>query len=713
MPSIKNPFLVVLPGPGKVPANAVPASALSFPIAGGSGDITAHVNDPTDAHFAGAIGVPETYPPTGDPLLSSVGGPFEGESLLDVIYQLKDLIPVAPDRIGYNAAGVPNSGVPSWGAAFNPAIRGGWTTTGGLGRVSKYLLPAASATTSALSGVVYPADRGVLALYHTTNEATDFFAGGITLLAALWLGQNPAPAGIPSAAFDPLLRANPAGQSDYVPAGTGIDQISLVDRLPYLSNYPGAEYAPYGSTFPTFQIAKYSASVVVTSGPSGSYLLVHWQPQFATSLAAIQTPTVGNLIAANCYSAVPADTANFDTVNRAQVFVDTSSGTGIGAGPLPSSTPAGTTTTIKFSGVDHYNSTGLQFTVNAIANNLFANAYLTNASASASVPAGFESTPTPCALDLTEFGGPVTSYALYDQGGASKILNNATNNPFTLAAPPATNAVAMLAVTQPVGGSAVPFAGGAPGGRVKVIWSPAFAAPTTQTETQRYLYDSVGNAGSSSTTEAFTDEQFRYVASFVGSSVTTPLLPAGADDYNSTTVLASNTAELQIVAGRLVYPGTNFSSGFSPAGPNYATVRSADAANLKRRYIRAFDTGIPRNTGKLQLVGLSFSSFDAGVAAIDATEVADHPGGAIVQIKVPGATGWLDLGRASGLPDVDKTQNFRGCRVGIASDVYTYETAAFTANNGSGQFVLLVRITFLKNGTGENLSLDAITWLPP
>ncbi len=712
MPSAKNPVVVVDPGPGKAPANTVPASALAFPVGGDGGDLAAHLADPIDAHMAGAVGVPATYPSTGEPLLSSAGGPFEGESVLDIIDQLKYLIPSAPDRIGFNGS-VPNSGLPSWGAAFNPAIKGGWTTSGGTGRVSKYLLPAASATTSVLSGVVYPGDKGVLAVYQTTSEAANFFAAGITLLAALWLGPSPAPAGIPSANFNNALRSNPSGQTDYVPTGTGLDKIALIHRRPYLNSYSGGEYTPFPVSFPSFQLAKYSVSVTVSSGASGSYLLVHWREQFATSLVTIQSVTALNLVSTNCYSAVPANTADFEAVSRAQVFVDTSSGTGVSAGPAPSANPVGTTTTVFLSGVEHYNSTNLAFDVLSAANGLFTNSYLTNSVASASVPAGFESNPTPAALDLSDFGGGVVLYQLYDQGGSSKIVDNTSGNPYTLAAPPTSASTARLAVVQPVGGSTVPFTGGVPGGQLRVQWVPAFAAASIRTATSRFLYDPLGNSGSTSTVENFTDEANRHVATLAASSATTPLVPAGANDYDSTTVLTSNNGELQVVSGRLVYPGTNFGLNFAPAGPNYATVRSGDSSNHKRRYIRAFDTGIARNTGKLQIVGLAFSAFDAGNAAVDSAEVADHPGGAIVQIKVPGVTGWLDLGRPSGVPDLDKAQNFRGCRTAIAGDVYTYDTGGFTANNGSGQFLLFVRITLVKNGTGETLNLDSITWLPP
>lgn len=108
MPSNKDPNDVVNAGPGKLGAGAVPASALSFPINGG-GDLAAHISDPVDAHFAGAVGVPEIYPATGAPLLSSAGGPYDGESVLDALYSLSELLPVKPDRLGFDGS-MPNSG---------------------------------------------------------------------------------------------------------------------------------------------------------------------------------------------------------------------------------------------------------------------------------------------------------------------------------------------------------------------------------------------------------------------------------------------------------------------------------------------------------------------------------------------------------------------------------------------------------------------------
>jgi len=57
MPSTRDPVVVVQPGPGRLPANTVPANALIFPPGGGSGAaLTAHITDPVDAHMASAIG---------------------------------------------------------------------------------------------------------------------------------------------------------------------------------------------------------------------------------------------------------------------------------------------------------------------------------------------------------------------------------------------------------------------------------------------------------------------------------------------------------------------------------------------------------------------------------------------------------------------------------------------------------------------------------
>ncbi len=57
MPSALNPNDVVQPGPGRLPADTVPAGALLVPPGGGSeAALQAHITDPVDAHMASAIG---------------------------------------------------------------------------------------------------------------------------------------------------------------------------------------------------------------------------------------------------------------------------------------------------------------------------------------------------------------------------------------------------------------------------------------------------------------------------------------------------------------------------------------------------------------------------------------------------------------------------------------------------------------------------------
>lgn len=709
MPSKKDPNAVVQPGPGKLAANEVPASAITFPI-GGGGDLAAHIGNPLDAHMAGAIGLPDVYPPTGLPLRSTVGGPYDGESLLDAVAELANLLPVKPNRIGFNAS-VPNSGFTNWSTPLTvggATLHAGWTK-GGAGIVSKYVTSTAPGTVNP-TGIVYPADRGVLALYKSIS-GNFFDSANTALVSALWLGSNPAPAGVPTANFNQGTR--PVSQTAYTPANSGIDFFGLTNRYPYLSDYSshGGVYANYTQTFYTYQLATYTVPVALVSGDAGSFLLVHWHEQYATTLASIQPAalTGGTLIQNNCYSAVPADgAALYAAVNRLNVYLDALAGTAVTIASVTSAA-AGTTTSAKLSGVAYYTSTGLQFNVVAVANNVFKNSYLTNDTASASVLAGFESTTTSVRSDTTAFGGIIQPWELYDAVG-SHVVNNAGGAAFSLVSPPATTAVVKFQhTTLPIGGGAnnVPY----PFGQLSVRFGNPFSAPVAATDTTKYLFNSLGTTGSSDTIENFTDEQYRYLIS-VTPIAALPILPAGGNIYPSSSAIIGGDSNLQELSGKLVYPQTDFTAGYSPSAgqPNYATVFAGDAGSTKRRYLRAFNTGIARNTGHLTLNGLAFSAFDAGLAAIDPAEVADHPGGAIVQIQVPGSTGWLDLGRALGQPALS-TADFNGCRTGIAGATFAFTSTAFTSDNGSGKFLLFVRITFI-HGPGDAMALDSLIWTP-
>jgi hypothetical protein len=717
MPSNKSPSFVN-PGPGKLSAGQVPSSSLSFPV--GGGDLDAHLNDPVDAHMSWAIGIPEVNPTTGQALLASAGGPYDGESVMDALTSLSDLLPVKPDKVGYDSGAIPNSGITNWTPAMTvggSAIHGGFKS-GSAAIVTKYLTPVGSIGTQTIGGMVFPADRGVLAVYHTTNS--NFFnPAETTLVSALWLGSSVlAPAGIASANFIEATRSS--GQTNYTPTGTGLDSITLIDRLPYLSSYPGGQYTAFGSNFYAYQLGKYRFPVSIVAGNSGSYLLVHWKETYATTLASIQPAnlTVGNLVTAKCYSAVPSDATAYNNVLRANVFADTLSGSGPTGGSITTS-PAGTATTMNLSGIAYYNSTAFQVNVLSTAANVFSNSFLTNISASSSVPVGYESALPVVQAIMDQFNGTLWSYPLFD---GSNVVDNVGSLAFSLSNPPDPTSVARFSnatqtaftVVSPIPKPVYPNA------QVVVRWRGAFSSAADLTSSERYLVNPAYNESTLTTDvkESFVSESYRYISSYSAPSDSVPIHPAGGDVFDSTGTIASGA--LQVYSGRVVYPTTNFSaSQFKPTqtSRDYSAIYSADGANTKRRYIRAFNTGIARNTGKILLTGLSAASFNAANTP-DPNEITDHTGGAIVQIKVPGATGWLDLGRSDGTPDNNKTLDFRGCKVGVLESggvtTVTYSTGGtMTAPNSEGKYLLFVRVTLIKNGTGENLTLQGIDWATP
>lgn len=716
MPSNRNPKLVVNPTPGKLGAGAVPASALSFPINGG-GDLAAHISDPVDAHLADAIGVPETYPATGAPLLSSAGGPYDGESVLDALYSLSELLPIKPDRLGFDGS-IANSGRMTWYIENGGSVEAGGFTLGGAGILTTNLSNISPGFSDSY-GTIFPADRGVLAVYQTTG--TNFFnAGQTTLLSALWLGPDPHPSGIPSAQFDPASKTGfqpatftapgSAGiTGTYTPGLINLDSVYLADRLPYLKDYGpyGDPYSNFDANFTSYQLAHWTCSMPAVAGQNGSFLVVHWKEQYATSLAAIQPASLtnGTLVAANCYSAVPSSPAvDYANLVRQNVFVDTA--TNGPTGGSITTTPGGNTTTHFVSGVAFYSSPSgaLTFNVQATCSDLFANSYFTNTAPSVSVPSAFVSTTAPVVVDMTDFGGDSHQIQLYDQS-PPRIVNNVSGLGYSLISPPAVGHVARFEnSTQFIGNSAAgnPY----PYGQVRVTFNSPFGSPLQLTDSKKYLY-SRNSVYSSASQEPFKDESYRYTSAF-NILTSSPMVPVSAFP---TTALTSNNGELQVINGRLVYPSEDFSAAdYRPVqagGRNYATVKAGDAANHKRRYQRAFNTLIAKNTGTLTIAGVSFTDFQA-TGGVDPAELTDHPGGVIIQIKIPGVTGWLDLGRPKGDPDLNVAADFRGCRTGINGSSYTFETGGFTAPNGAGQYLLVVRVTLIK-GVGDAKFLTSIT----
>lgn len=724
MPTNGNPFQIVNPGSGRLPAGTVAASAFVFQGgAGGNVALAAHIHNPRDAHMAGAIGIPPIDPVTGLPLLDP--GPVDGESVLDFIREVKDLFPIRPNRLGFLGTGV-NSGVPNWGGLdVSVAKTGGYSV--GTNAVYSHFIVKDPATFQ-VSGVLYPADRGVLALYRTANgDFTNPFQAA-TLVGALYLGTTvPAPllgfpANIPRAGFVEATR--PTGQADYTSAGGGgVDQINLTWRLPYLKAYGAAPYAPYSTDFYTYQLATFTVRPqAVAGGGSQNWFLVHWHTDFASSLKAIdpaQTAlTLADLTATNCFSAVPSSVADFDdggtavfTLARHNVYKDTAA---IVVPALTSGSSSIVANTHKLSGVSFYDKTAAAtLTYQMTASGLWQNSYRT--STTAPVPPSFYSDTDPLTVALDDFGLSPVGYG-YDKldNGVGGIPFSAINAPQPADLGHLPSTIIDLTVGSPYTvNSTDPFS------RVTSLLQNLFGSNPT-TDGNHYLWnswDATGNAGvqggyDMGTVEKFVDESYRYSATAVPVQ-TSRIKPTGGDVFDSTSSLTATPTDLQVVGSRLVYPHTDFSTA-SPVGPNYSVIPAVDGLNHLRRYTRAFNTGVARNTGKLRIRGLAQAAFTVD-APFDGAETTGHlTGGAIIQVKVPNQTGWLDIGRPSGDPAL-ATTDFYGCAATFTtsgSDVFvTFQTGfVFTADNGQGEFPLFVRVSFLNNPAGLALSLDELEW---
>ncbi len=744
MPSTRNPNDVVLPGPGRLPAASVPASALLFLSGGGgSGDaaLQAHITNPTDAHMSSAIGIPAYDPNTGEPLLAIVGGPIDGESVFDFIAEYKDLIPYRPWGIGFGTdfptmfsvpvvgPPVPNTGVPVWFPNDDPV-------TGGFSRgtdviFSHYIFPVTTGG-EFVFGNFGPADRGIVSYYYSSDS--DFFnAGTTTLVGAVWLGATAnippaitpgiAPGELPTADFQETSRTG--AQLDYGASfnpGT-YDWVSVINRQPYLKDYSalGSVYDPYDNNFYRFQIAQFGGIANFPAADAGGWLLVHWRESFVASMADIDPANlnIGTLVAGNCYSAVPTagdfddSTAAIFNINRRNNYTDVNSGVSP-SGVTWTSAPAGGATNF-LSGMEFYDAT-LSFNMLVEVQDLFNMAYYTGPVASPPLlPNGFEST-APFTLNFGQFGASDQSYNYYE-------LTDAGGTPFTdVNAPqPADHGkIVVLGYTPSSITSAFPMNGG----QIVADLQKPNASPVAFSDTFRYLFNNytltgVGSTTSTSTYEPFNDEFYRYVSGYPTVDPSARIVPVGPDVFDSTLVFTSGQFDAQVMGSALIYPQTDFSlgAGYRPGGPDYAAVAAGDPAGQLRGYVRAFDTGLARNTGRIRIRGLNFSDFQA-TPAFTGDPVTDHPGGACIIISVPGATGVLDLGRPNGDPDMDKTVDFHGCMVGYDVDgsdlIVSYNTGFFTADNGIGEFPLFIQIIYLNGpgpGPAPSFVLDEIEWL--
>jgi hypothetical protein len=192
------------------------------------------------------------------------------------------------------------------------------------------------------------------------------------------------------------------------------------------------------------------------------------------------------------------------------------------------------------------------------------------------------------------------------------------------------------------------------------------------------LINTYGNY-STTTLEEFVDENRRLSyfntqgnnASGVNDWVVAPGSPTG--NWNSQTALANG--EAQCYNDGLYYPRLNYTVGYFPTNTvNYSAFAGS------QYYVRCVPTnGNPSNSGTIQLVGWTLATF------LNITE-----GGApiaVVELKIPGRTGWYDLGRSFG--------NGNGCRISAVGDIFGYSTG--TNSTAPTINMIILRITLLNN----------------
>lgn len=143
--------------------------------------------------------------------------------------------------------------------------------------------------------------------------------------------------------------------------------------------------------------------------------------------------------------------------------------------------------------------------------------------------------------------------------------------------------------------------------------------------------------------------------------------------WNSQALLSSGNA--QVHNGMLIFPTINFSTGYLPNGtqPDYSSF-SGD-----QRYCRAFiQGGYPHSSGKLQVNSL----FQADVSPVGS-------GSVNIELKLPGQTGWLDLGKPFDSGTFTGADG-DGCQVTVANSDFSWTCGTFTTANSGWMYVLRV-----------------------
>ena len=177
---------------------------------------------------------------------------------------------------------------------------------------------------------------------------------------------------------------------------------------------------------------------------------------------------------------------------------------------------------------------------------------------------------------------------------------------------------------------------------------------------------------STALSEPFDDEKYR-VATSSADTIRSPII----DLWTGATALTNGNA--QIYNGSLIYPTTNFSTGYLPTGsPNYSTFSG------RQQYQRVFqDTTTPHSSVNLTLGNL----IEANVGQVGS-------GNVNVEIKLSTQTGWLDAGCSY------NAATFTGAngdciKTSYSGAVWSLTFGSFTTANSGNQ--IEVKVSFLNS----------------
>ena len=170
-------------------------------------------------------------------------------------------------------------------------------------------------------------------------------------------------------------------------------------------------------------------------------------------------------------------------------------------------------------------------------------------------------------------------------------------------------------------------------------------------------------SGSTDLVESFKDEQYRLP---LGDYLTPPTARTG--QWNSEAPLVNGNAI--IYDGKLQYPSIDYASYKPAQSVNYSSFSG------NQQYIRAFYKRVPRNSGTLTITGPTMQEILLG--------------GCVIDIKLPGQTGWLSLNKRYDVAEFTGADG-DGCLLSYTDGTYTYSSGTFsTANSG---YMILIRIT--------------------